>query len=88
MFPVIQSLVRQDVKESSNGDEDNGPTRCSHVETATPSTLSNETFGELRDANSLLGNMAAIHERFAEDGLSASAWTTWIRIRCWRHAGS
>ena len=30
--------------------------------------LSDETFGELRDANSLLGNMAAIHERFAEDG--------------------
>ena len=30
--------------------------------------LSNETFGELRDANGLLGNMSAIRERLAEDG--------------------
>ena len=30
--------------------------------------LSNETFGELRDANGLLGNAGALHERFAEDG--------------------
>ena len=30
--------------------------------------LSAETFGELRDANGLLGNAAALHERFAEDG--------------------
>jgi hypothetical protein len=30
--------------------------------------LSDETFGELRDANGLLGNAAALHERFADDG--------------------
>ena len=30
--------------------------------------LSNETFGELRDSKSLLGDTAALHERFAEDG--------------------
>ena len=50
--------------------------------------LSDETFGELRDANSLLGNMAAIHERFAEDGYFLLRETTWTKRRCWQRAGN